>query len=69
MRDGHEAHCSVWDWVNGDKSLNNAKPCICGFRERVAEEKRRLMARYRPLKSLGMSEDDWLRTLGIDPLR
>lgn len=63
----HMTHCTVWTWVAGDKYLNNALGCTCGFREQVAEEQRLLSTRYRPLKSLGMSEDDWLRTLGIDP--
>lgn len=68
MLNEHQAGCNVWDWVNGNKFLNNALPCTCGFREQVAEEKCHLLARNRPLKPLGMSEDDWLRTLGIDPV-
>lgn len=63
----HESHCSVWDWVAGEKYLNNGRPCTCGFREQVAEEKRLLTMRHRALRPLGMSEDDWLRTLGIVP--
>jgi hypothetical protein len=66
--DGHESHCSVWNWVAGERFLNNARPCTCGFREQVAEEKRTLTARNRALKPLGMDEDSWLRTLGIDPV-
>ena len=64
----HESSCRVWDWVSGHKLLNNAMGCTCGFREQVAEEKRLLSKRYRALKPLGMDEDDWLRTLGIDPV-
>lgn len=66
--DLHDANCLVWDWIAGERHCNNAKPCTCGLRSRHAGERAEAAAGYRPLRPLGMSEDDWLRTLGIDPV-
>lgn len=63
----HESHCKVWDWRAGERTLNNALPCTCGFRTQAAEEQAQIRRNSRPLKPLGMSEEDWLRTNGIKP--
>lgn len=67
--EGHASDCQVWDWVCGERLLNNALPCTCGFRGFVELDKIGRQAQFRATKPLGMSEDDWLRTLGIDPVR
>lgn len=65
--DYHEPACSTWDWMNGERTTNNARPCTCGLRAKQAKERDGLLARHRPLKPLGMSDEDFLRTLGISP--
>lgn len=65
MMHEHQSACTVYDWVSGDRFLNNAKPCSCGFRKQEAEERARFQ--FRALKPLGMSEENFLRTLGIKP--
>lgn len=68
MKDEHMAYCSVWETsAGGQQSLNNAKPCSCGFRAREATRRAEALVGVRPLRPLGMSEDDFLRTLGIKP--
>ncbi len=65
--DAHDSHCSVWDWhYAGDKTLNNSKPCTCGYRA-YQERLRRIALSRRHLRPLGMSDEDFLRTLGIKP--
>lgn len=63
----HDSHCLTWEWMHGERTVNNSKPCTCGLRTRQAEERATAATRNRPLKPLGMSEGDWLRTLGIRP--
>jgi hypothetical protein len=63
----HDTNCSAWEWTNGARILNNGKPCTCGFRTEEAQRRAKALANYRPLKPLRMSDNDFLRTLGIKP--
>lgn len=63
----HDSLCSVWEWREGERVVNNTKPCSCGLRTELAQERAEALTRYRPLLPLNMSDDDFLRTLGIDP--
>jgi len=63
----HQSHCGVWDWKAGEKTLNNAKPCTCGFREQVAEAQALMRSRNRALRPLNMTDEEFLRSLRIKP--
>jgi hypothetical protein len=65
--EGHQDGCKVWDWHTGVRSLNNALPCTCGFRQRVANAQMEMMKRRRYLYPLKMSDNDFLRVQGIKP--
>lgn len=66
--DEHKSHCGVWDWTHGERTLNNAKPCTCGFREEMEAWRRdERTLREHGVTPLGMSEEDFLRTLRIQP--
>lgn len=65
--ESHESHCKVWDWHAGERALNNAQPCTCGFRQRVAMAQLEMMRRCRPLQPLKMTDNDFLRVQGIKP--
>lgn len=63
----HEGGCNAWEWTSGQRMLNNARVCTCGFREQVAREQAEMGVRNRALKPLGMTDYEFLRTLGVDP--
>lgn len=67
MMTEHATYCTVYEWVIGERVLNNAKPCSCGFRTQQADLGAKLKATQRPLRPLGMSDADFLRSLGIKP--
>ena len=63
----HTPDCRVWDWISGDRVLNNTKPCTCGVRAQEMAERAAASVGQRALKPLGMSDYEFLRTLRIDP--
>lgn len=66
--DGHAAHCGVWDWSFGIRTYDVTKMCSCGYRDEQEEKRRQELTRHRPLRPLGMSDEDFLRSMGIEPL-
>lgn len=65
--DGHNQFCSVFGDCKLGEPPNETRPCTCGYRLRQAKLRIEAAARYRALRPLGMSEEDFLRTLGIKP--
>lgn len=63
----HADSCSVWVWEFGERVLNNLKPCTCGARTRAFADAEWARRYYRYTPPLGMSEHDFLKTLGIKP--
>ncbi len=63
----HAASCTVWEWVAGDRTYNATKACTCGVRKRAAERRAEELASFHPLVPLRMTDDEFLRTLRIDP--
>lgn len=62
----HSPDCTVWVWIGGEKH-RGAKKCSCGASARASQEHSAALSRLRPLRPLGMSDHDFLRTLRIDP--
>lgn len=63
----HGFDCEIWEYTFEDWEVNPVRPCTCGLRRRQAEQRAQVMARYRRLEPLNMSDDDFLRTLRIKP--
>lgn len=56
----HDSLCDVFGGsVLKDAKPDETRPCTCGYRKYRAQR--------RPIRPLGMSEEDFLRTLKIEP--
>jgi len=64
----HLSHCDRWEWIGGSRALGVSKPCNCGYAEYQEKQHQQARTSNRPLRPLGMSEDDFLRSMGIEPL-
>lgn len=65
--DGHNQFCSVFGDCKLGEPPNETRKCTCGYRARKAQTKADFWRYARGTRPLGMSEANWLRTLGIKP--
>lgn len=67
FQDRHSQFCSVFDGQKPDEGPNEARACSCGYRVTKARQDALQRTGIRATRPLGMSDADFLRTLGIRP--